>query len=493
MIDNRLEIDNSRRGFTAPRALPSTCMPPQDDTTNPLSTDIEPIGTETLNDTLDLDNAIIDDPEPLREDYTPDEIYGRNDEISDYARALRRVIRSPSAAPEIYVTGPNGVGKTAVTKWILDQTAEKAASNGVTIETVHVNCDDIATQRETGAVSSYRVAIRITNKLRDQRDDTDAEPLPATGLSGQTVLKEMFDEVRAVGADVVTLVLDEVSALEDGHLINSWMRARSNGNLSDTYPGLILVGNSQRWLDETLTRTARDVFRPTRLSFAEYTPPELRAILTARADAAFFDDVDAEAAIARIAAEVGKVDGSARRAIRMLRAAADAAEDDADVEREVLVRHVDTAADEVRAETVGEKVRRLTDSKRAVAAAVVVMQCRGATPVAVDELYEEWYVDVCDRMGEDPRSVRSVRRFLDELEERGVVECRVETRGSVPVQEYSVSDVEPVVEALRAAGSYGSGVLESDVRAAVENGVVSEEWARGEMGVEEGDGWFSDL
>jgi len=64
--------------------------------------------------TFTPDDSLYRDRDKLSEDYTPDEIVGRDEEIERYHTALQPVINGEDPN-NIFLYGKTGVGKTAVT------------------------------------------------------------------------------------------------------------------------------------------------------------------------------------------------------------------------------------------------------------------------------------------------------------------------------------------------------------------------------------------
>jgi cell division control protein 6 len=64
------------------------------------------------------DDSLYRNRDSLSEDYTPQTIVGRDDEIKQYHTALQPVINGERPS-NIFLYGKTGVGKTAVTNYLL--------------------------------------------------------------------------------------------------------------------------------------------------------------------------------------------------------------------------------------------------------------------------------------------------------------------------------------------------------------------------------------
>ena len=142
-----------------------------------------------ITDTLFANKAI------LSEEYQPDEIVEREDEIDAFRSALKDVLfgRNPS---NVFIYGKTGVGKTAVTEYIM--TALKAeVTRRDDADELHVhfwNCNDDTV---------YRTVRALINSIRGD----DCEPFPETGHSTAHALETLYEEMDSNGGTYL-FVLD---------------------------------------------------------------------------------------------------------------------------------------------------------------------------------------------------------------------------------------------------------------------------------------------
>src|SRR6056297_2340309 len=95
--------------------------------------------------------AIFEDENVLHDDYQPESLEERDEELEQYTAYLQPVING-SQPRNIFLYGKTGVGKTAVTKYLLRHLEEDAKQyDDLTVTTVYLNCEDLT--------SSYRVAV----------------------------------------------------------------------------------------------------------------------------------------------------------------------------------------------------------------------------------------------------------------------------------------------------------------------------------------------
>jgi len=145
---------------------------------------------------LSPDETIFADELPLRENWQPDRIQERDEELAQYKAALQPVINE--APPKnLFLYGKTGVGKTVATRYVLrDHLQEDATEYGIDLTVVTQPCNSLN--------SSYQVAVALVNQFRSSDNQ-----LPSTGYPQQDVFNVLFDELDKVGGGTVLIVLDK--------------------------------------------------------------------------------------------------------------------------------------------------------------------------------------------------------------------------------------------------------------------------------------------
>ncbi|MDB2272839.1 MULTISPECIES: orc1/cdc6 family replication initiation protein [Halorubrum] len=349
------------------------------------------------------DDSLYRDRDKLSEDYTPEEIVGRDDEIQRYHTALQPVINGEDPN-NIFLYGKTGVGKTAVTRHLLEQLEADAGTYDVDLTTIELNCE--------GLTSSYQVAIKLVNELRDS-----ADRLSNTGHPMHEVLEQLFAEFDEVGGTIL-IVLDEVDNIgDDDSLLYQLPRARSNGNIEDVRLGVIGISNDLAFR-ENLRPEVKSSLAEVNIRFPPYDAEELRQVLTQRVSVAFYEEAIADGVIQLCAAYGAKDGGDARKALDLLRAAADHARaKDATIVDE---DDVDEARRELEREEVMDGIADLADQHKLSLYALVSLQHGQNEPSRSKDIYER-YQELCDISHHDARTLRRVRDFLGEIEGLGVI------------------------------------------------------------------------
>lgn len=212
----------------------------------------------------------------LREDYQPDSISGRQSVLAEYKAALQPVVNG--AQPRnVFLYGKTGVGKTAVSRYLLDQLQRDTVRyEDVDLSVFWLNCTNLS--------SSYQVAVNLVNTIRNDNDQ-----ISTTGYPQQRVFDILYEELDAVGGTVL-LVFDEIDHVgTDDEILYEIPRARSNNELSSAKPGIIGISNDFGFRDD-LSPKVKDTLCEEEIHFSPYNAPELEEIVRRRADGALYDD-----------------------------------------------------------------------------------------------------------------------------------------------------------------------------------------------------------
>ncbi|WP_076611028.1 orc1/cdc6 family replication initiation protein [Natronorubrum thiooxidans] len=378
------------------------------------------------------DTDIFDRRDVLREDYQPEEIVGRDEELQQYISALQPVINGDQPA-NIFLYGKAGVGKTACTRYLLSELKTDAADYGIDLTTVRTNCEDLST--------SYQVAIQLINKFRDPSDQ-----LKPTGYPRRQVNEWLWEELDAIGGTII-IVFDEVDHIDDDSILYQIPRARANGNLEQSKVGIIGISNDFKFR-ESLSSKVQSSLCEKEVQFPAYNANELRDILRTRADIAFYDGVIPHEVIAKCAAFGAKDAGDARQSLDLLMEAGDVAvEQDAD---QVCEEHVDEARALLEQSRIIDGVAGLTQQGHLVLYALLMLYEEGETPVRARDVQNRYEI-VCKRAATEPLVPRRMRDHLGELAMLGIATRIERNKGESGGRYYEYSlDTNPdlLLEAL---------------------------------------------
>ncbi|MCX6767769.1 MAG: AAA family ATPase [Candidatus Micrarchaeota archaeon] len=327
----------------------------------------------------------------LSPEYLPEQLPGRESEVSAIASALRPACEGRRPR-NLFVFGGPGTGKTSSARFVLTELAE-AAGKAVP---VYVNC-----WREGTAVA---VLSRISQAL--------GLPLPRRGLGGEELMMRVMEEARA-DKRVLVVFMDEVDSLSPGEDKVLYDLSRA-GELFGAVVGVVCIANNRGFL-AALDARVRSSFAGTEVEFRQYSPLQLKEILRTRAGKAFFAGACPEEVIGLCAAHGAKMGGDARVAIETLWFAGRVAEKNgrrkitvADA-REAIESGTRKGAETAAFTALEQKIEALSDGERLV---VDILRKKGALTSG------ELYADYRRRRQE---SERTIRNYVDKLEAKRLV------------------------------------------------------------------------
>lgn len=355
----------------------------------------------------------------LREDYQPESLEERGDKLDEYATALQPIIDGEQP-DNVFLYGPTGVGKTAATHQLLTELQRDAeAYDDVDVHLVELNC--------TGLTSSYQVAANLVNEFRNPEHqltsvEVDKDPIPETGYQQKRLMRELRHDLEAVGGTIV-IVLDEVDHIgSNDDILYELPRARNTYDL-DAKLGIIGISNDYSFREQLGPRVS-DTLCEEELMFPPYDATQLTAILEKRAEQAFHDDVEVDAALRLAAAYAARDRGSARQALDILRKAGDIAkrETTADGSTAIAVReeHVEQANQLVEQQQVLEGIRSLTQHAKLTLLTLCAIEARGETPERTRVIHDQ-YQQVARNHDLSPLKRRRIHDHLSNLDLNGIL------------------------------------------------------------------------
>lgn len=334
------------------------------------------------------DNAVLAAPAALWPAHRETTVVDRDTVRADFRAAVDGMLGEDR--PHLFVVGPRGVGKSLLTRRVVDERV------GEDRRTVFVSCDEHG--------SAYGVAVALANAL-----DPAGQQYSRTGHSKERVTRALAERLAA--ADGTVVVLDEVETV-GRELLSTVADAMVKGGAAT-----ICVTNDPTLRNDLSVPVRRRLFAR-ELVVGPYDRAEVRRILRSRATAAFADDAITPEALDRCTDLVRSVfDGDVRRGIELLSFVAVVADEDG-AER-ATVDHVDRARDRLVSHRIRETLDDGSAHRRRCLRAVFDCTAEGDAP-RIGTLYER-YRAVCDAEGVDPISERGVHDHLGALREAGFV------------------------------------------------------------------------
>ncbi|WP_129116625.1 orc1/cdc6 family replication initiation protein [Halegenticoccus tardaugens] len=382
---------------------------------------------------FERDHHIYRDRDALREDYQPDELVGRDEELQTFQAALQPVINGEQPN-NVFIYGKTGVGKTAATRYLLSHLREDASRyDDLNLSVVFLNCD--------GLTSSYQISTQLVNALRPE-----TEQISTTGYPLASVYEMLWDDLDARSGTIL-IVLDEIDHVQDDSILYQLPRARANGNLDRAKVGLIGISNDFSFRDD-LSPKVKSSLCEQEIHFPAYNATNLRAILEQRAQVAFHEDVLSSEVIPLCAAYGARDAGDARQSIDLLMKAGDLARDrGTEFVTEEHVKHGRRALERGR---IKEGIMGLTEHGHLVLYALLTLDLEDETPIRSRDVRPR-YTRFAEMANRDPLVPRRMRDHLSELAMLGIISVteRNEGRRGGTYREYALDmDVNLILSAM---------------------------------------------
>jgi cell division control protein 6 len=351
------------------------------------------------------------DRDVLRPSYIPDVLPHREEQINQLASILVSALEGQRPS-NVLLFGKTGTGKTATIKYI-GKEIERASSDMRNVHFLYMNCEVVDTQ--------YGVLQNIGNMFIEDFD----QRIPFTGWSTERVyniLREKMDEVRRV----IVIALDEIDKLvsKSGDDV-LYHLCRINDDLKNAKVSVIGISNDLKFT-EFLDPRVKSSLSEEKMVFPPYNAEQLRDILSQRASLAFEPDSLEPSVIPLCSALAAQEHGDARRALDLLRVAAEIAERNhmAVVTESDVVK----AKNKIELDCVTEAIRTLPLQSKMILMGVLLTEERGLGKLTTGDLYET-YKELCECTSTTVLTQRRVTDLVSELDMLGLVHARVKSFG----------------------------------------------------------------
>jgi cell division control protein 6 len=356
--------------------------------------------------------TLIKNRRTLTIDYVPENLPFRDEESKTIAQALSVVLKGARTS-NLLLFGKPGTGKTAVVKNVIEHLRKKAEELGIEVTVPLVNAKT--------ANTAYKVLYEIAEEIGINKKEESKLQVPFTGLSMGEATDRILDFIQKKKLHVV-LVIDEIDSLVDKNgddILYNFTRA--NERISEGgFISLIGISNSLTFKDK-LDPRVRSSLSEEEMVFNPYTVEQLQKILTDRVKLAFNDDVISGAAINLCAAMAGRENGDARKAIDLLRVAAEIAERDR--ASKVEEKHIKLAQEKIEKDTNYEVIKNSTTHTKIVTLAI--MKSKNGNTGEVYEIYSS----LCKHIEQEPLTQRRITQIINELDQLGLAASDVVSQG----------------------------------------------------------------
>jgi cell division control protein 6 len=369
--------------------------------------------------------------EVMRASYTPEDLPHRDAEIRGLGSLLVPALRGETPS-NVFIYGKTGTGKTACVKYVGKELSTKGEELGKRVNLIYINCEIVDTQ--------YRVLQNIANHFVAAEDW--AHRVPFTGWPTDEVygaLRRYIDgwmkdendqwtrDPRRKDGEVTIIVLDEVDKLNGDEVLYSLTRI--NGDLASNKVSVIGISNDLKFT-EFLDPRVKSSLGEESMIFNPYNAGQLEDILGQRALMALKPGVLQDGVIPLCAALAAREHGDARRALDLLRVAAELAERDRN--QKVNDAYVRLAQNKIELDRISEVVRTLpTQSKLVLLATILGEEANrdhGVHTLTTGEVFDV-YKELCKSTGSDILTQRRITDLISELDMLGIFTARVISKG----------------------------------------------------------------
>lgn len=358
-----------------------------------------------------IGETLIKNRRTLTIDYVPEKLPFRDEETKTVAQTLSVVLKGARPS-NLLLFGKPGTGKTAVVKKVIEHLHKKAKELGLEVIVPIINTKS--------ANTAYKVLYEIAEDMGINKEEKKLQ-VHFTGLSMGEATDRILDFIGKKKLNVV-LVFDEIDSLVDKNgddILYNFTRANERISKGG-FISLIGISNSLTFKDK-LDPRVRSSLSEEEMVFNPYKVEQLQKILIDRARVAFNDGAIDGAAINLCAAMAGKENGDARKAIDLLRVAAEIAErEKAD---KVEEKHIRLAQEKIEKDTNFEILKNSTTHTK-----IIIMAIMKSKIGNTGEVYEI-YSSLCRHTEQEPLTQRRITQIISELDQLGLVISDIMNQG----------------------------------------------------------------
>lgn len=358
-----------------------------------------------------IGETLIKNRRTLTIDYVPEKLPFRDEETKTVAQTLSVVLKGARPS-NLLLFGKPGTGKTAVVKKVIEHLHKKAKELGLEVIVPIINTKS--------ANTAYKVLYEIAEDMGINKEEKKLQ-VHFTGLSMGEATDRILDFIGKKKLNVV-LVFDEIDSLVDKNgddILYNFTRANERISKGG-FISLIGISNSLTFKDK-LDPRVRSSLSEEEMVFNPYKVEQLQKILIDRSRVAFNDGAIDGATINLCAAMAGKENGDARKAIDLLRVAAEIAErEKADKVEEKYIR---LAQEKIEKDTNFEILKNSTTHTK-----IIIMAIMKSKIGNTGEVYEI-YSSLCRHTEQEPLTQRRITQIISELDQLGLVISNIMSQG----------------------------------------------------------------
>jgi cell division control protein 6 len=354
--------------------------------------------------------SLVKNRQALTIDYVPEKLPFRDEEAKTLAQVLSTVFKGARPS-NLLLFGKPGTGKTAVARNVVERLQKKSNELKIDVTVIFINAK--------AAGSAYKILYEIAEELGINKEQ--GKQVHFTGLSMGEATDRILQFVQKKKLHFI-LIVDEIDSLVDksgDDILYNFTRANQRMGKGG-FVTLIGISNSLTFKDK-LDPRVRSSLSEEEAIFNPYTVDQLRQILHERSRLAFSEGAITDAAINLCAAMAGREHGDARKAIDLLRVAAELAEREGAAM--VDEKHVRLGQDRIERDAPFVALKNAPTHHKLIVIAVT----KSKTGITGD-VYDT-YLALCTQLEQKPLTQRRVTQIISELELLGLVSTDVVSQG----------------------------------------------------------------
>ena len=379
------------------------------------TTTIDPI--DRLLDAAQSGKTLIKNRDVLHFTHIPNQILHRDPEQEKITQSLLPILME-SRPSNLLVYGKPGTGKTLVIKKVLSKIQKRVEEGSFPIKLAYTNA-----KQET---TLYGLLVSFGRQLGlgSQKTNDEKMWLPSTGLSISEVFNRILYALDKNETNAV-FVIDEIDYLAE--LIQKtgkdvlYQITRANERLTTGSLTLIGVSNDLTF-KERLDPRVISTLSEEEIIFTNYNLPQIREILDARIEVAFDQGVISNAALNLCSAMAGRESGDARRALDLLRVAAEIAE--RSQAPTVTEDHIRMASEKIEENKEVVALRSYPLHEK-----LLILAIMKSSEISTGEVYST-YKNLCKDIRQKELTQRRVTQMLSEIEMSGIISGRIVHQGT---------------------------------------------------------------
>ncbi|MBS3135402.1 ORC1-type DNA replication protein [Candidatus Woesearchaeota archaeon] len=355
--------------------------------------------------------SIFTDKSVFLSSYLPETIHHRDTQINQIAQILAPILRKEKPS-NLFIYGKTGTGKTLSIKHVIKEITAASNETGLQIRAVYINC-----KLKRVADTEYRLLAQLSREF--------GKELPSTGLPTDEVYRVFFNAVDQQECPIL-LVLDEIDQLikktGDSVLYNL---LRANDESAKSFMAIVGLSNDMVFIDN-LDPRVRSSLSEEEIIFPPYNAFQIQDILKQRISIAFKEGVLEQGTIEKCSAYSAREHGDARRAIELIRVAAELAERTGT--QKVTLKHIDQAEEKIERDRISDIVANQPKQSQCILYSIVSLSITRKGPMFTGEIYG-LYRNLCSKTGLRPLTQRRVSDVLSELDLFGIINAKIISKG----------------------------------------------------------------